>query len=276
MAKALTFYCLIFVAMLLPLWQPSLSWLSPVTAMLLLPLGTVWLWHREGRRVSDLGLRCTVTCRRHLGQGFLIGLALPFALTLLLSIKGWATITLLQSSPAQRSPWKLGIPMALLAIVKPALTVLVEELVFRGYFTQRFSFDLPIPWAISLSSLLFALLHIPAMARSELSVMSMLMGLSSWFLLGAALGSGFLRTGNSLCFPWGLHYAYNLSYSMTSVFVSVMHNAPATISYHGPTWLVGHPAWAPESGLLGILLEAAILAIICWFVQHKKQGASET
>jgi hypothetical protein len=81
---------------------------------------------------------------------------------------------------------------------------------------------------------------------SGLSPLLIGIGIVTFVVWGVTLGIGFLRTGNTLWFPFGLHYGYNLGCSLLGGFTAV--------TYHAPRWLIGHPAWAPESGLLGLLV----------------------
>jgi hypothetical protein len=84
----------------------------------------------------------------------------------------------------------------------------------------------------------------------------MVMGMLIIFVLwGSVLGIGFLYTGKTLWFPSGLHYGNNLSFSLLGTLM------PKT--YLAPAWLVGHPAWAPESGLIGTALWAVCL-LVAW------------
>lgn len=261
--KTLLVYLPTLAAMGLAAWRPALGWLNPL-AMLILLGGAIWMWHSEGRAFRDLGLQRAGFWRQDLGWGLLIGLSLPLALQSLLALSGSLTLT-----PATQTT---SVLVGLLgAVVKPALTVSVEELAFRGCFLQRLELDHGARPAVALSSLLFALAHVPPMLRSGLPPVSLLIGLSSWFAFGTALGLGFLYTGSRLWFPWGLHYAYNLGHSAIVPCAAVVYNSPITLTYAGPPWQVGHPAWAPESGLLGLLLQMAILAAV-WAIGQTRRG----
>ena len=273
MSTALLLYLLVLAGMSIAVWQPALAWLAPVMFFLVLPAGAIWLWRSEGRFVRDLGLRRARPWLRDIGCGFSIGLILPTALTLFLAISG--SLTLVPTTwPVSLLVGALG--GVLMGVLKTALTVSIEEFVFRGYFLQRFRLDLGVQRAALLSSLLFALAHAPAMLGAELSLMPMLIGLFSWFIFGVALSLGFLRTGSSLWFPWGLHYAYNLGYSLITFGIAAVYGAPITVTYSGPIWWVGDSAWAPESGLLGLLLEVAILATVWLVAGGKGRGNAQT
>jgi hypothetical protein len=249
MYKALVFYLFVLGVMSLVVWRPSFIWLIPVSSFILL-VGAIWLWQAEGHPLRNLGLQFPVSWRRNISWGFFIGLILPLALMAIQAVKGWITLV-----PTSWSVASLAV-VVLLAVVKMAFIVAVEEVIFRGYFLQRFSFSLGAGFAVLLSSFLWALMHLPNMMRSGLSPSLVMTGVLTFSIVGAALGIGFLRGDNTLWFPFGLHYGYNMSYSLTGGLV--------VVKYHAPTWWVGHPAWAPESGLLGLLLAGAILGVVVW------------
>jgi len=269
MGKALLLYALSLSAIALGTWQPSLAWLTPVAAYALLPGGAIWLWRREGHPVRDLGFGRSETRLRELGRGLLIGFAAPLAFTLLLAVAGGAAF----AEDVWAVPLLAGILAGVIAgIVKNAITVFLEEFVFRGFFIQRLRLELGLTRAAVLASLLFALVHGPAMSRSGLSTASLLLGLLSWFGFGLALSLGFVRMGGSLWFPWGLHYAYNLLYSLTPFLVSAVSGVPTRLVYRGPTWWTGHPAWTPESGVAGLLLMLALLGAVWRIPSTRREG----
>lgn len=257
MNKPLALCSIVFVTMALTFWHPSLAWLNPLSILILL-FGTTWLWRVEGYSLYDLGLHRVASWHRNVFLGISIGLVLPTSLAVAQTATGWITLV-----PAS---WSLANLLG--AVTKAILVVAVEELVFRGYFLQHFSFTRGTKQAILLSSLLWAFLHLPNMVSSGISLTSLAMGMITFVLIGVALSIGFLRTDNTLWLPLSLHLSYNLSYSFLGVF--------AAATYHAPPWLVGHPAWAPESGLLGVLLASATLMTIRWTtVQNARIKHSE-
>jgi len=249
--KPLALYFIALATMGLAFWQPCFSWLLPV-ALLILLCGVIWLWRAEGYSVRDLGLHRVASRRRNLGWGFLVGLILPTVLVTVQTLSGWITLT-----PAFEPRASVAM-IVLLAVGRTASMVALEELVFRGYFLQRFSFEQGTRLAVLLSSLLWAIMHVPAMVDSGLPPMFVAMGMATFVVWGAALSIGFLHTNNTLWFPLGLHYGYNFGYSLIGGFT--------VITYHAPRWLLGHPAWTPESGLLGLLLWATVLVAIWWSI----------
>jgi membrane protease YdiL (CAAX protease family) len=235
MCKSLTLYVIALTTMGLAAWRPSLSWMAPLSLLILLS-GITWMWRAEGHSFRDLGLHRVATWYRHLGWGVSIGLLLPLATAAFQSASGWITL----------SPARLSTKSLIMAVFKMALVAASEELIFRGYFVQRFGLGRGAGFAVLSSSLLWALTHLPDMVASGLSPTLIGIGTVTFVVWGVTLGIGFLRTENALWFPLGLHYGYNLGYSLLGGFTAV--------TYHAPRWLIGHPAWAPESGLLGLLV----------------------
>lgn len=251
--KALMLYLIVLAAMSLASRQPSFGSLAPISLPILL-LGVIWFWRAEGHAIRHLGLQRVPSWRHNMGRGLLVGLILPLVLVTVQAVNGWITL-----APPSRLMVS-SLTLLLLGGVKIAFVVAVEELVFRGYFLQRFCFSLGTRLAVLLSSLLWAIGHLPGMVGSGLSPMVVSIGFVSWTVLGVALGTGFLRNENTLWLPSGLHYGYNFSHSLTGTLVEKRH--------HAPTWWVGDPAWAPESGLLGLLLAVAILAVVWWSTEQ--------
>lgn len=254
MSRSLILYGIYLAALFVASLVPSLSWLAPV-AMVVLLAGVLWLWRSTGHPLRALGFRRDRAWLRFLAYGLLLGLALPLSITVVQVIAGWVSL-----EPATLSTSEL-IGRVLLAVVKMALVVAFEEVVFRGYYLQRFRARLDLWPAVVLSSLLWALSHLPNMIVSGLAPGQLVLGMSTFLLWGSVLGIGFLYTGNRLWFPYGLHYGYNLGFSLLG---SLMVK-----TYLAPTWLVGHPAWAPESGLVGAALWALCLVAV-WLVARRK------
>ena len=68
MNKPLILYSIFFVALGLAFWQPSLAWLAPISILVLL-VGTIWLWGSEGRSIQDLGLHHVASWHRNVLLG---------------------------------------------------------------------------------------------------------------------------------------------------------------------------------------------------------------
>ncbi len=258
MHRPLALYIVILVAMSLAAWQPSLSWMAPVSSLALLS-GVVWMWRAEGRSLCHLGLHGVTSWWHKLGWGMLIGLFLPLATAALQAINGWIGL-----SRAPRSMKSLTV-ILLLAVFKTAFVAAYEELVFRGYYLQRFRVDQGTVRAALFSSLLWAGMHLPSMVTAGLSPPLLAIGTCTFVLWGMTLSAAFLRSGNALWFPYDLHYGYNLCYSLLGAFVAT--------TYHAPSWLTGQPAWAPESGLLGLIVW--LIAFALYSVRPSRNSQSQ-
>ena len=135
----------------------------------------------------------------------------------------------------------------------------------RGYYLQRLRARLSMWPAVLLSALLWALSHLPNMLVSGLSAPHLVLGVLTFMLWGSVLGFGFLYTAKTLWLPFGLHYGNNLGFSLLGILI--------TKTYLGSAWLVGHPAWAPESGLIGTALWAVCL-VAAWQIARRKLESS--
>jgi len=249
LCKPLALYLVVLIALGLAAWQQPLSWLSPV-AMLVLLLGVTWMWRAEGRSIRELGLYRLSWWRRSSAKGLAIGLLLPIGMLSVEALSGFISLT---PVPQPQARLARALPSV---FVRTALMVAVEELVFRGYMLQRLGLVRGMPLAMGSSSLLWAMLHLPSMMASGLSLSSILAGLMTFTAWGIVLALGLLRSGGMLWFPLALHYGYNLAFSISGTL--------ATIRYDAPMWLVGHPSWAPESGLVGVSFWLTTLLLVWW------------
>jgi len=231
MRQGLILYLSVLLLAGLAVYQPALAWLLPVAVTGILPAGALWLWHRQGRTFRDLGFQTSPGMKVCIAKGFAIGFAVPQLATGILLAAG------IISASVDRWPVALvtGIVGGIfVGALRSALTVLVEEIVFRGFFIQ--SLDLTSGQSVAVASLLFGMIHMPAIARSGLSWSSTLIGTLSFFLFGLALALGFVWTGRSLFFPLGLHYGYNLGYSLLTFVIAAIERQPVTLVYEGPVW----------------------------------------
>lgn len=256
MLKTIILYGVYLAALFVAALVPSLAWLAPV-AMLVLLAGALWLWRAEGHPLRTLGFGRDVPWFRFLAYGLLLGVVLPLVAVAVQAAAGW-----LAFGPASHSTAEL-IRGLLLGVVRNLFVVAFEEVVFRGYYLQRLRTRLGMWAAVLISALLWAVSHLPNMLASGLSVPQLMLGMLTFVLWGSVLGIGFLYTGKTLWFPIGLHYGNNLSFSLVGTLM--------TATYLGPAWLVGHPAWAPESGLVGTALWAACLLFV-WQIARRRSA----
>lgn len=250
MIKSILLYLFVFALASLSVWQSDvLGWLFPIALMGVLPAGALWLWHHEGRNFGDLGFKYWQERKMDFLWGALAGLVVPQLVTTLLLVLGFITIT--------GAKWPVSLFVGVLGgialgLVKTAIMVFIEELVFRGFYIQTLGNK--INWSVLASSVMFGTLHIPTMVKSGLSVMPMLIGVISFSMLGFALGLSFVRTGRSLNLPMGLHFGYNLGYSSLLFVLSAVKGQPLMIEHLGKPWLIGQSPWTPETGVIGILV----------------------
>jgi membrane protease YdiL (CAAX protease family) len=254
MKKTLTLYMLGIVAVGLAVWQPAIKWLSPMMYVLIFPACAVWLWRSEGRTLQDLGLHRGKFWRQFLSRGLWLGLMIPVIIMLVQVLCGWVVLTP-QTLAYGDLPTYIIVPGYIaFALVKMLFIVTIEEFVFRGYFLQRLTLGINVVWAVLLSSVLWSIGHLVSMVSEGLSPFSIAIGMLTFVVWGTALSIGCLRTEKSLWFPFGLHYGVNISFSLLGGFFLA--------SYQAPQWLVGNPAWAPESGILGTLVWLVAIGIV--------------
>jgi membrane protease YdiL (CAAX protease family) len=250
MIKSILLYLFVFFLACLSVWQSDvLGWLMPIALLGVLPTGALWLWRSEGRNFRDLGFKHWRERKMDFLWGTLTGLVVPQLVTTLLLVLGFITTT--------GAKWQVSLFVGVLGgialgLVKTFITVFIEELVFRGYYIQ--SLGKNIKWSLLISSLLFGMLHIPGMVNSGLNTTPVLTGVTSFSLLGIALGLSFISTGKSLFLPLGLHFGYNLGYSSLVFVLSAVKGQPLMFKYLGKPWLIGQSPWTPETGVLGILV----------------------
>lgn len=243
MKKGLLLYILVFSMLLI---SYSITFLEPLAplGLLILLLGVLILWRFDQQKLTDLGFRRHKYLVRWIGLGLILGLILPLFYTVLQVGFGWIVL----------EPRDASVTLFAMGIIRITLIVLMEEVVFRGFFIQKLAVPEQ-PWvAIVASSVLWAFLHIPNMIHSGLSIVPIIIGMGSFVILGIALGLGFLNTESNLWLPLGIHLGYNNAFSTIGTFFQ------GTIS--APSLLVGEPPWTPESGLVGILLATTILVVV--------------
>jgi membrane protease YdiL (CAAX protease family) len=227
----------------------SLRWISTVAILLLIPLGAVLVWRSEGRPLGELGYRLSRGWPRNLGIGLLLGLGIPALFKLLFVLVGWATLT------PRGEPLQDLITSLPPVLIRMMLVVGLEELVFRGFFPQALSRSTG-PWpAILLSSSLWGATHLGSMVSAGLSGGAILLGMTTFLAWGITLSLCFLIGGKSLWLPYGLHLGVNLGFSLAGWYFITQP--------HAPEWWIGHPAWSPESGLIGPVVWL-ILALIAY------------
>jgi membrane protease YdiL (CAAX protease family) len=219
---------------------PAVSWLSPLTYMVIFPLVAIWLWKSEGRSLWDLGYRFNQGWFYRLAVGLVFGLAIPIFFQVIQIVGGWITLS------KRMDPIKGIVPYLVILLLKMILIVGIEEFVFRGFFLQALSRKAGIRLAVVLSSLLWGLGHLTSMVNSELTPALIVIGMTTFLLWGITLSLCYLRAGKSLWLPYGLHLGINLSFSLVGW--------PFIIQPKASQWWIGNPAWSPESGMIGVIV----------------------
>ncbi len=260
MNKALGLAAVGLIAVGLAVGLPVLSWLSPLVYTLVFPVGAIWLWRQDERALRDLGFRWDKGWGHLLLGGLLCGLAFTVLLQIIQNLSGWVSLV------ARADPLN-GLPIYLLSVMaKMVFIVGIEEFVFRGYFLQSFSQGLGRWPAILASSTLWALGHLTAMVTAGLSPILIGIGLMTFVIWGITLCLGYLQTDRLLWLPIGLHYGVNVSFSLIGWFVVLQYNAPE--------WWIGHSAWAPESGLIGVAGWGMMAFVIAWVTSATRNKKS--
>lgn len=258
MNRTFVLYIFGLLAVGLALAIPSLALLSPFSFALIIPLGIIWLWKSEGRPWMKLGYSFCTHWLRYLTLGFFFGFAIPALFQVIQVLGGWIRL-----SPR-------GLPVANLILFLPEVTlkmviiVAIEEFVFRGFFLQALSQRTGVRLAAVLSSLLWAVSHLTSMVSAGLSLGLIMVGMTTFLLWGIALSLGFLKAEKSLWLPYGLHLGINLSFSLVGLLFITQPNAPQ--------WWIGHPAWAPESGLIGIIVWLILAVVMYWITGNDKMN----
>ena len=258
MNKAFVLYAFGLFAVSLAIGLPSISWISPATYLFVFPVVAIWLWKSDGYSLWDLGFRFNQGWHNSLVKGLLFGLAIPISLEVAQILCGW-TILSPRGDPIG------DLPIYLLRIlIQMAISVSIEEFVFRGYFFQAMEHKAGIVPTSLLTSLLWGLGHITAMIKEGLSLISILIGMTTFLMTGIALCISYLKAKKLLWLPFGIHYGLNISFSLIGWFFITKYNAP--------DWWIGNPAWSPESGLIGILVWTIIAFFLWWCFDDKKKS----
>ena len=123
---------------------------------------------------------------------FIIGLTILIYLLVIEIGIGWLVLE-------QRS---FSLSLFAAGIVKVILIVIIEEIVFRGYYLQKIAQSEKQWVPVLLSSILWSGLHIPNMVNSGLPIVPIIIGMGSFTVFGIALGLAFRYSGKSLWPPW--------------------------------------------------------------------------
>jgi membrane protease YdiL (CAAX protease family) len=230
-------------------WQPTKP-LQPeqklplmVSLYLLAPLVLWGVISLSQRSFADYGLVVNISLLGGLSLGFFLGL---FSLTLMFLIQfwlGWCDI--------EKSNLKL-LPSVLVPILLVGLLVGgVEELVFRGFLLTELERDYPVWLAATISSLIFAVLHL---VWEQQETLPQLPGL---WLMGMMLVMARIADKGSLGIAWGLHAA--LVWAIATI------DTAQLITYTGKVseWFTGKYK-KPLAGVAGITCVFGTALFLWW------------
>jgi len=256
MNKTHALYLFGILAAALAVAFPSITWISLVAFLVILPLGAIWIGKSDGRPIGGLGFGLSSGWLRYLALGLLFGLGIPLLFLSIQQLGGWITL-------APRGEPILNLITYLPPLfIRMVLIVVIEEFVFRGFFPNALSQNAGIWTAMVMSSLLWGASHLGSMVYEGLAPGSMVIGMASFLAWGITLSLCYLIAEKSLWFPCGLHLGVNLSFSLAGWFFITETSAPQ--------WWIGHPAWSPESGLIG-----PIIWLIIGFTAYRLAGAKK-
>jgi membrane protease YdiL (CAAX protease family) len=167
-----------------------------------------------------------------------------------------------ERQPAEIISWSSAARSAFFMLIPAAL---VEELAMRGYLLTVLIDGVGKPFAVAITSVLFALLHLLNPDPTILS--TAMVALAGLFLATIRLTTG------SLWAAWIAHLAWNVVQAI--VLHSPLSGVPLpTPGYrlvdHGPEWLTGG-AWGPEGGLAAA---AGMLVATFLLVKFRPHGVA--
>jgi membrane protease YdiL (CAAX protease family) len=219
----------------------------------------------DRRSFRSLGLQIEPRAFRDALVGFFIPFFMIGVIALMEYTLGWLTI--------DGFVWDSDSPgtIAILILKDIFLFILVgwnEELLSRGYHLQNLASGLNVPWAVVISSMVFAGLHIGNPHATWISVVGI-------FFAGVFLAYAYLRT-RQLWLPIGLHVGWN-------VFEGVVFGYPVSgaetysllrVSVGGPMSWTGGP-FGPEAGL--VVVPALLLGglLVTFYTKDRQRSKTE-
>jgi membrane protease YdiL (CAAX protease family) len=220
----------------------------------------------DRRSFVSLGFHFDRHTLRDLLVGFLIpGLLMGLIFLLELAL-GWLTIDRFTWDSVPLRQW---MPETLLGLLIFMGVGFYEELLARGYHFHNLEEGLNLPWALLLSSVIFALLHWANPYVSPFSILGLLAA-------GLYLGFAYLRT-RQLWLPIGLHIGWNFFEGYVFGFpvsgTSTLRLVQQTVS--GPELITGG-AFGPEAGLIVLPVLALGAGLIFWYTHRRSAPKAST
>jgi hypothetical protein len=234
--------------------QPIFLLLNQLITLVAVTL-SVFLARRflDRRSFASLGLQIGPHTWRDLFAGFLISFGIMAFIYGLEWYAGWLKLAALS--------WQIRPPVqvagdVVLTFLLFLMVAWTEELLSRGYHLQTIASGLNLFWGVTLSSLIFGLLHLGNPHATWLSVGGIL-------LAGMFLAYGYTQSGQ-LWLPMGLHLGWNFFEGTIFGFPVSGLEIPALLrnQFSGPELWTGG-AFGPEAGL--IVLPGLILGF--WLIK---------
>lgn len=249
MSTTLLFY-LILLGGLSTMLFDGWGWVAWGTYLLAMPAGALAVRHITLRSWPALA---TPPVREALKQAALAaGLAAALVLTLFAALTaiGWVT-----------ADWhRVSIRALMGSVLGPQLLVATwEELAFRGALQPIAIARLGKAQGLVTASALFGLFHLPNILYHDVPAALVPQTVIALAVMGLVFGAAALRESGQLAVPIALHFGWN----------SACFGLEEVWTYHftGPQWLIGTPAWFPESGLLGLLTLALLAGALQRLIQ---------
>ncbi|HEV2350085.1 MAG TPA: CPBP family intramembrane glutamic endopeptidase [Terriglobia bacterium] len=178
-------------------WEPQsiLFWESSLNLLALLALFKLLTTVFENKPLASMGFAFRGRWKTELAIGLSLGAAIILALAVLEWVLGFARF----------SPNPISVPQLLAGGVYYcaifAMAAAGEEITFRGYPFQRLVESVGPPWAVTILSVAFGLVHWGNPSHTWLSTLNTM-------LIGIPLAVAYLRT-RALWLPLGIHFAWN-------------------------------------------------------------------
>ncbi len=230
-------------------WRPNQSITVKQKLILLAslyPIAPIIIWLAtkiENTSFADYGLHGQLSIFLSSTIGFILGIISLTIIFILESLLGFTN-------------WQWSNSQHLLPVILPVFTLglgvaITEELVFRGFIFNQLSIDYTDWLAATISSLIFALLHL---VWSQKETLPQLPGL---WLMGMVLVGARLLDQGSLGLAIGLHTGWIFSLSCVDSAELI------TYTNKNQAWFTGlnQQPLAGFSGILGLLLTAIILCL---------------
>ena len=245
----------------------SLTSVQPLSLADLIPTAiamtlSVWLARRllDRRSFASLGFRIDRRTLPDLVVGFLIPGVMMAVIYAISAAAGWLRFDGWGWESTSASKVILGLIGGLLAFVVVGYQ---EELLSRGYHLQNIRDGMHTGWAVFLSALLFALMHL---GNPNVTWVSAMLGLIA---AGVFLAYGWVRT-RQLWLSIGVHIGWNFfegsvfGFPVSGITVQGLVRHTAT----GPVALTGGP-FGPEAGLILVPALAVGFALIWLYTRGR-------